>query len=574
MPGYLKRTRRSMTEEDVPSHRRGHTPSAPQHQRWASRNRSLALLLGSVLVGAMHVPAYASAKTTQIETPADARQQGLESLRLAVRQDGGVPLPETLDDFIKDRKAAVQLGKAFFWDMQVGSDGIVACATCHFHAGTDNRTKNALNPGHQNLVVDQRDGDVIGYLTANASSVPLQFDTKQPNKTLQREDFPFVKSIQDLVRAPDGTQGPGANNSNDIGGSMGILFHRFNGIRPGFRVDLGTPQPDPIFHIHGHNVRQVEPFNTPTVINAVFNFTNFWNGSANNRFNGRDVFGDQNPAPVLLVNRPGLGLVQERIALQNASLASQAMNPPLSSIEMSFSDPSQNNVRLHREIGQKLLRPSPRTGVPLKPLGLQQVHPRDSVLGSLSRAPLPGLHTTYEALIKQAFAEPYWDASTPLTLPSTPQATEFTQMEINFSFFFGMAVMMYQSTLVADSTPFDQWMKTGHFNRGFGKKELAGLNLFVNEGQCIHCHAGPELTKASVREARGETNLIRAMTMAKGTALYDNGFYNTSVTPTTDDIGRGGVAARPAPGVCAAGAVRPAVRPTGYSQEYAADSWQ
>ena len=148
MPGYLKRTRRSMTEEDVPSHRRGHTPSAPQHQRWASRNRSLALLLGSVLVGAMHVPAYASAKTTQIKTPADARQHGLESLRLAVRQDGGVPLPETLDDFIKDLKAAIQLGKALFWDMQVGSDGVVACATCHFHAGTDNRTKNALNPGH------------------------------------------------------------------------------------------------------------------------------------------------------------------------------------------------------------------------------------------------------------------------------------------------------------------------------------------------------------------------------------------------------------------------------------------
>ena len=33
--------------------------------------------------------------------------------------------------------AAIQLGKALFWDMQVGSDGIQACATCHFRAGAE-----------------------------------------------------------------------------------------------------------------------------------------------------------------------------------------------------------------------------------------------------------------------------------------------------------------------------------------------------------------------------------------------------------------------------------------------------
>jgi cytochrome c peroxidase len=361
---------------------------------------------------------------------------------------------------------------------------------------------------------------------------------------LRREDFPFVKSIQELIGTSDGTQEPGANNSNDIGGSMGMLFTSFNGIRPGYPVDLGTPQPDPIFHVHnGVNVRQVESTNSPTVVNAVFNFTNFWNGSANAFFNGRDVFGHQNPSAILLVNRPDEGLVFESISLNNASLASQAMNPPRSPEEMSFGDLAQNNTRLHREIGQKLLRPSPRTGVPLTPLGLQQVHPQDSILGPLSNAPWRGLSTSYEALIKQAFAEPYWNASDTLTLPSTPQATEFTHMEINFSLFFGLAIMMYESTLVADRTPFDRWMETGHFNRGFGKKELAGLNLFVNEGQCIQCHAGPELTKASVREAQGEKNLIRAMGMAQGTALYDSGFYNTSVTPTTDDLGRGSAGA-------------------------------
>src|SRR5438128_464376 len=57
-----------------------------------------------------------------------------------------VPEPDQLDQFIADRAAAIRLGKALFWDMQVGSDGIQACGSCHFHAGADSRTKNQLNP--------------------------------------------------------------------------------------------------------------------------------------------------------------------------------------------------------------------------------------------------------------------------------------------------------------------------------------------------------------------------------------------------------------------------------------------
>jgi len=37
------------------------------------------------------------------------------------------------------------LGKALFWDTAIGSDG-QACASCHFHAGADSRSKNQLNP--------------------------------------------------------------------------------------------------------------------------------------------------------------------------------------------------------------------------------------------------------------------------------------------------------------------------------------------------------------------------------------------------------------------------------------------
>ena len=48
------------------------------------------------------------------------------------------------------QRAAMQiLGKALFWDQQVGSDG-QACATCHFAAGSDIRSVNSLNPGTRN----------------------------------------------------------------------------------------------------------------------------------------------------------------------------------------------------------------------------------------------------------------------------------------------------------------------------------------------------------------------------------------------------------------------------------------
>jgi hypothetical protein len=45
------------------------------------------------------------------------------------------------------RTALRRLGKALFWDMQVGGDGIRACASCHYHAGADNRKINQMSPG-------------------------------------------------------------------------------------------------------------------------------------------------------------------------------------------------------------------------------------------------------------------------------------------------------------------------------------------------------------------------------------------------------------------------------------------
>ena len=47
----------------------------------------------------------------------------------------------------------IALGKALFWDMQVGSDGVQACASCHFRAGADPRSKNQVSPGLKHVPV-------------------------------------------------------------------------------------------------------------------------------------------------------------------------------------------------------------------------------------------------------------------------------------------------------------------------------------------------------------------------------------------------------------------------------------
>src|SRR5258707_7293338 len=72
-----------------------------------------------------------------------ANAQGNGSLK-------GVPVPQpaNLGQYVRDQSTLVVLGKALFWDMQVGSDARMACATCHFHAGADHRSQNQLaNPG-------------------------------------------------------------------------------------------------------------------------------------------------------------------------------------------------------------------------------------------------------------------------------------------------------------------------------------------------------------------------------------------------------------------------------------------
>ena len=194
---------------------------------------------------------------------------------------------------------------------------------------------------------------------------------------------------------------------------------------------------DPIFNIAGTNIRRVEPRNTPSVFNAVFSFFNFWDGRANNVFNGSNPFGAADPRSHLLANVAG-SLATEELRLRHSSLASQAVGPPLSDFEMSYQG------RTFPKVGKKMLS--------LKPLAQQAVDPDDSVLGALADAGT-GLTMSYADLIKAAFPAKYWDNTAqyvtfdvngiPSFTTGTPTTTnEYTQMEANFSFLFGFAVQL------------------------------------------------------------------------------------------------------------------------------------
>jgi len=142
---------------------------------------------------------------------------------------------------------------------------------------------------------------------------------------------------------------------------------------------------------------------------------------------------------------------------------------------------------------------------------------------------------TYPRLIREAFQDRWWKSE-----ELTPDG--FTQMEANFTLFFGLAINLYESTLVSDDTPFDHFANGDH--DALSEEARHGLKIFLNEGKCINCHEGPEFTGATVSALRGarsnEPDFIEFMDMQRGpTAFYDNGFYNIGVRPTLEDLGVG-----------------------------------
>ncbi|MBX3227477.1 MAG: hypothetical protein KIT84_14070 [Labilithrix sp.] len=185
-----------------------------------------------------------------------------------------VRVPAPKGSAIVDQAAAVRLGKALFWDVQAGGDGQTACASCHYAAGADTRTKNTLAPG------------------------------------------PDGRFASLGVTAPDQELTPGNIDNDDRVGSQGVTSMRFVGLSEDLAsgADRCEPAPSPVFG----EARQVTPRNSSTVIGSVFMRELFWDGRARGVFNGVDLTGEDGIARV-----------------EASALASQATGPANDPIEMS-----------------------------------------------------------------------------------------------------------------------------------------------------------------------------------------------------------------------------------------------
>ncbi len=412
-----------------------------------------------------------------------------------------VPLPSNLGNYVTDSAAATRLGKALFWDMQAGSDGKTACASCHFAAGTDNRTRNTLAPG----------GPGSGA-TAFTGTLGI-------NKLLTAADFPLGQAVA---------------------GSQGVVPSTFNRIdfnADGSANEITTPPAtvDPVFSDGSTNVRRVTARRTPSVINAVFNDRNFWDGRARNHFNGVNPAGELDPNAKVAQSVAGVvSLVAIPLTdLNNASLASQAVGPPDNTVEMSA------DGRTLRDIGKKLLN--------LQPLGKQAVASTDSLLGgTLTNG--QGLTQSYQSLVEQAFNPKWWSApdfkldanGVAIPAPGTsPNAAlpsgEYSLMQYNWPLIWGLAINLYEATLVSDQTPFDRWA-SGADPTALTPQEIAGLDVFTSaQGSCSGCHSGAEMTQAALSNV---TDIGTIDSDGQG-RRFDTGFMNVGVRPQAEDLGNG-----------------------------------
>ena len=474
---------------------------------------------------------------------------------------GKVPLGPSPDNYyaiVKDPASLVALGKALFWDTQVASANNQSCASCHFHAGADTRTMNQIDPGLRRATgADNSFGGEFNPVGGFANPAPGAGNTTMnngrpagPNIDLLPDDFPFHKLTP--VRQADGSLSPTNReavvtfDTNDIASSQGSFTGGPTTLEPtavGQRTRCDATPSAPFAVTAGGTLlgtRRVEPRNTPTVINAAFNFRNFWDGRANNTFNGVSPFGLRDK-DARVFKTDGSSVTAAPLALENMSAASQAVGPVTNDTEMTCQG------KKFADVGRRLMQQ--------RALQHQQVAANDSVFSTMPGGSIVsgggGLQPNYRQLVQQAFQPAYWNNNQFFTYNPTTgavvngggAANGYQIDELNFSMFFGLAVDAYERTLISDKTPFD--VAGGRLDPTTSPGR--GQALFVGQGSCISCHDGPLFSKAT---AFRETNPakptpdpfhpIEHMPMNSGPpSFYDHGFYNTGVRPAFEDVGVG-----------------------------------
>lgn len=538
MPGVPQRTRNRLAparagemEDTVTGRQSGNNSGWLSARGWVGLSLLFVIGCGIAAANASLAAATEAGEITIPRVPNPPLASDLANLPGDLRAVA-VPGPPNLAEFVRDVPMARALGKALFWDMQVGSDGVQACASCHFRAGADPRSRNQLSPGLRKAPVPD-----LAYTAGHG-----------PNTQLTPADFPLSRLADPGVR---GTLDPGTD-SDDVVSSQGV-HHLGDG-------------PDPEgFRVAGVNTRRVEPRTTPSVINAVFNHRQFWDGRAENVFNGVNHLGQRDPNASVFVADDSRQPVEVRVELVNSSLASQAVAPIVSALEMAAPG------RTPQEVGADLARMPRKLAKRIqsvRPLATQQVHPADSLLGSLSRFPQRGLTArTYDEMIRAAFHSRWWNSNRLIQVnpdgsrslvgrpDNDPETDEYSLIQYNFALFFGIAVQLYEATLVSDDTPWDRFRRehpaandpalnpwTNVAPEHISRLALFGAALFNDRTKgpsnvrCSNCHEQNELTDASARRVAAAAN---GPVRNRDGNVIDKGFNNIGVRPTDNDLGAG-----------------------------------
>jgi cytochrome c peroxidase len=270
----------------------------------------------------------------------------------------------------------------------------------------------------------------------------------------------------------------------------------------------------------------------------------------------RDILGDPSKRLIVLdgSGRANLGFVE----VENASLASQSLGPPVNSVEMSC------NGRNFAEVGRRLLL--------TVPLLKQRVDKTDSVLGPYASALGQGLALpyVYEFLIAKAFNKRYWSALGLYDIADGQLVSDskgYTQMEANFSLFWGISIMLYESTLVSDQSEFDSLVASGDltivppapFPDCIGSPNvdplfLRGCEIFhrapfdprpppdgVRGVGCAFCHNSPTFSENAVQAGDPFTPFLNPVTDINNVLdIRDLGFANVGLRPVFSDRLLGG----------------------------------
>lgn len=456
-----------------------------------------------------------------------------------------------LAEFIADVEAAEALGKAFFWDMQAGSDlrriksqdgkSIVvgtACATCHFKNGADGRDRNTTRIPY--VVWDKYwDGHETEY-----QAHPFVFnDSRQPFDVVAKSSQTFVPDEGQPFWMIVGSQGveprvfKGTRSASAAPYANGY-WEKWDPRDPDGFVNY---KPDWSMFIEGQKkagryFRQITTRNSPSVVNAGFADRLFHDGRAESTFNGFSIFGDHDQREVLYRRTVDGKLVPVQVAITDAALASQAVGPIVNEVEMSYFGRTFHNLAC------KLLD--------AEVLAHQSISQTDSLLAEIAKKKGTADKVTYAKLIRKAFRQEWWnDASckpVDLMLSNTCESSDVLPqgnlMQANFSLYWGLSIMLYEASLVSNESPFDAMMagngkpvnelwdriKAQGFEpipldrartnepkpNGVAPPNLVhgtevfqlGFRLFMNRN-CIECHSGPLFSELYERD-RFEDNVL------------------------------------------------------------------